>query len=214
MDFTNKIIGETIMSHMYSIARQLQAPGIRTVATFNPTRLTKTLRNMARKSIATGRHIGGWSSKAKDVRELVFKLAGERPILYVQQETEYMTLHTPRPISEDTLSEIRGMLEADCTLQKMGYDDLPERRYRPTRDEFYKTIDRRHLENVEKLKVAGNPLVRVGSHYMIVRQAQLKTQIADVFLKERTVEEIAIAERIARLLDRDEEFPIPTTHNF
>jgi hypothetical protein len=49
---------------------------------------------------------------------------------------------------------------------------------------------------------------------MIVRQAQLKTQIADVFLKERTVEEIAIAERIARLLDRDEEFPIPTTHNF
>jgi hypothetical protein len=76
------------------------------------------------------------------------------------------------------------------------------------------TIDRRHLENVEKLKVAGNPLVRVGSHYMIVRQAQLKTQIADVFLKERTVEEIAIAERIARLLDRDEEFPIPTTHNF
>jgi hypothetical protein len=169
---------------------------------------------MARKSIATGRHIGGWSSKAKDVRELVFKLAGERPILYVQQETEYMTLHTPRPISEDTLSEIRGMLEADCTLQKMGYDDLPEKRYRPTRDEFYKTIDRRHLENVEKLKVAGNPLVKVGSHYMIVRQAQLKTQIADVFLKERTVEEIAIAERIARLLDRDEEFPIPTTHNF
>jgi hypothetical protein len=47
-----------------------------------------------------------------------------------------------------------------------------------------------------------------------VRTAKLRQQIAEAFLKERTVEEIAIAERIARLLDKDEEFPIPTTHNF
>jgi hypothetical protein len=39
MDFTNKIIGETIMSHMYALARQLQAPGVKTTATFNPTRI-------------------------------------------------------------------------------------------------------------------------------------------------------------------------------
>ena len=49
---------------------------------------------------------------------------------------------------------------------------------------------------------------------MIVRTAKLRQQIAEVFLRERTVEEIAIAERIARILDRDEEFPIPSSHRF
>ena len=52
------------------------------------------------------------------------------------------------------------------------------------------------------------------SHSMIVRTPKIRQQIADEFLKERTIEEIAIAERIAKLLDRDEEFPIPTTHEF
>jgi hypothetical protein len=198
---------------MYAIARQLQAPGVKTVATFNPTRLTNTLRNMTRKSIATGIHNGGWSSKAKDVRELVFKLAGEKPIVYVKQETNYMTLFIPRPITEDVKSEIIGLLEADCTLQKMNYDDSGERRYRPTRQDFNQTIDRRHLENLAKVKAAGNPDI-LGSHYIIVREHKLRQQIANTFLTQRTVEEIAIAERIARLLDKDEEFPIPTTHNF
>jgi hypothetical protein len=213
MDFTNKIIGETIMSHMYAIARQLQAPGVRTVATFNPMRLTKTVRNMARKSIASGYHTGGWSSQTKKVRHMVFGLAGEMPIVYVAQETEYLTLRTPRPITEGNLSEIIGMLEADCTLQKMNYDDLPVHKYTPTRSDFYQTVDRRHLENVEKIKAAGNPDV-LGSHYIVVRQAKLREKIATTFLKERTVEEIAIAERIARYLDEDLEYNIPTTHEF
>ena len=73
------------MSHMYAIARQLQVSGVRTVATFNPTRLTTTIRNMARKSIASGYHTGGWSSKTRDVRDLIFSLAGEKPIVYVAQ---------------------------------------------------------------------------------------------------------------------------------
>lgn len=201
------------MSHMYAIARQLQAPGVKTVATFNPTRLTNTLRNMTRKSIATGIHNGGWSSKAKDVRELVFKLAGEKPIVYVKQETNYMTLFIPRPITEDVKSEIIGLLEADCTLQKMNYDDSGERRYRPTRQDFNQTIDRRHLENLAKVKAAGNPDI-LGSHYIIVREHKLRQQIANTFLTQRTVEEIAIAERIARYLDDDLEYNVPTTYEF
>jgi hypothetical protein len=198
---------------MYAIARQLQAPGVKTVATFNPTRLTNTLRNMTRKSIATGIHNGGWSSKAKDVRELVFKLAGEKPIVYVKQETNYMTLFIPRPITEDVKSEIIGLLEADCTLQKMNYDDSGERRYRPTRQDFNQTIDRRHLENLAKVKAAGNPDI-LGSHYIIVREHKLRQQIANTFLTQRTVEEIAIAERIARYLDDDLEYNVPTTYEF
>jgi len=197
-------------NHMYAIARQLQAPAVRTTATFNPTRLTKTIRNMARKSIASGYHNGGWSSKTRDVRELVFTLAGERPLVYVAQGADYMSFTTPRPITADNLSEMVGLLEADCTLQKMSYDDSGERRYRPTRSDYYKTIDERCAHNISKLKVADQG--KAG--HLIVRTAKLRQQIAEAFLKERTVEEIAIAERIARLLDKDEEFPIPTTHNF
>lgn len=197
-------------NHVYAIARQLQTPAVRTTATFNPTRLSKTIRNMARKSIASGYHTGGWSSKTRDVRELVFSLAGERPIVYVAQGADYMSFITPRPVTEDTQLEIIGLFEADCTLQKMGYDDSGERRYRPTRDVFYKTIDERCAQNITKLKFAEQG----KANHLIVRTAKLRQQLAEAFLKERTIEEIAIAERIARLLDKDEEFPIPTTHKF
>lgn len=201
------------MSHMYDIARQLQTPGVQTLATFNPTRLTKTVRNMVRKSIATGLHNGGWSSQTKKVRQMVFGLADKRPTFFIKQETDYLTLHTPRPVTEGTLSEILGILEADCTLQKMGYDDLPVHKYTPKRDEYYKAIDRRHLENVAKLKAVGNPDV-LGSHYIIVRQPKLRQQIAQVFLKERTNEEIEFAERLASFLDENTEHLVPTTHTF
>jgi hypothetical protein len=198
------------MSNMYELARQLQAPGVQTIATFNPTRLTKTIRNMTRKSIASGNHIGGWSSKTREVRKLIFRLADEYPIVYVAQEADYVTFHIPRPITAANQSELIGLLEADCTLQKIGYDDSGERRYRPSRDVFNAAIDQRCVENTTKIKFADQGKAR----HMVVRTAKLRQQIAEVFLRERTVEEIAIAERIARILDRDEEFPIPSSHRF
>ena len=197
------------MSDMYKIARQLQSPGVRTVATFNPTRLTKTVRNMVRKSIATGIHNGGWYSKTKKVRNLVFDLGDVRPSTYVATDADYLVLRATRPITEGNLSEIIGMLEADCTLQKMGYDDMKKHQYSPKRDEFYKTIDRRHAEHVENVKRA-----HVNSYTLVVRQSTIRKQIAEVFLRERTVEEIALAEMLASRLDRDEEFSIPTHHPF
>jgi hypothetical protein len=212
MEITNRLLkqtGEIIMSEMYKIARQLQAPGVRTVATFNPTRLTKTVRNMVRKSIATGIHNGGWYSKTKKVRELVFDLGDVRPSIYVATDADYIVLRTSRPSSEGVVSEIIGLLEADCTLQKMGYDDIDKNKYTPSREEYYKTIDRRHAEHIEKAKAA-----HINSHTMVVRQANLRRQIAEVFLRDRTVEEIALAEMLASRLDRDEEFAIPTHHNF
>ena len=197
------------MSEMYKIARQLQSPGVRTVATFNPMRLTKTMRNMVRKSIATGIHNGGWYSKTKKVRNLVFDLGDVRPSIYVAIDADYVVLRTSRPITEGNLSEIIGMLEADCTLQKMGYDDMKKHQYSPKRDEFYKTIDRRHAEHVENVKRA-----HVNGYTLVVRQSTIRKQIAEVFLRERTVEEIALAEMLASRLDRDEEFSIPTHHPF
>jgi hypothetical protein len=213
MEITNSIFRypkEKIMSHMYAIARQLQAPGVRTTATFNPARLTSSLRNMTRKSIASGYHIGGWSSKSRDVRKLLFQIAGEHPIVYVEQSADYMTLHTPREISASVQSVIMGMFEADCALQKMDYDGLDNGRYRPTRADFYETIDVRCKENITKMKFAHQS----SHYYMIVRTPKIKQQIAEEFLKERTIEEIAIAERIARYLDDDLEYNVPTTHEF
>lgn len=196
--------------NMFALARQLQAPGVQTIATFNPTRLTKTLRNMVRKSIATGNHIGGWTSKTRDVRNLVFKLAGEEPIVYVAQATDYMSFTIPRPITTDNLFEIIGLLEADCSLQKMDFDDTGERRWTPPRHEYYQTIDKRHIDNVRYLRTAHEGV----GYNLVVRTPKIRQQITEVFLKERTVEEIAIAERIARMLDKDQDFLIPTTHDF
>jgi len=216
MEITNSIFKytkEKIMTHMYEIARQLQAPGVVTTATFNPTRLTKTLRNMVRRSIAIGNHNGGWSSKTKAVRDLVFKIAGEEPIVYAGQHADYMMFHTPRHITEGNLSEMIGLLEADCTLQKMDYDGLDNGRYRPTRADFYKTIDKRHIDNVHYLKTT-HEFGGAGRYHLVVRNFKIRQQLATTFLKERTVEEIAIAERIARYLDDDLEHNVPTTHEF
>lgn len=197
------------MSEMYKIARQLQAPGVQTVATFNPTRLTKSLRNMVRKSIASGIHNGGWYSKTQKVRNLVFDVASLRPDMYVKTDTNYIVLRTIRPCSKDVESELIGLLEADCTLQKMGYDDMEKNRYSPSREEYYKTIDGRHAQHVEYVKAA-----HVNGYTMVVRQASIRKQIADTFLRDRTVEEIAFAERIASYLDNDVEYNIPTHHPF
>ena len=196
--------------HMFALARQLQAPGVHTIATFNPTRLTKALRNMVRKSIATGNHIGGWTSKTRDVRNLVFKLAGEEPIVYVAQATDYMSFTIPRPITTDNLFEIIGLLEADCSLQKMDYDVTGERRWTPPRHEYNQTIDKRHIDNVRYLSTAHEGV----GYNLVVRTPKIRQQITEVFLKERTVEEIAIAERLARYMDNDLEYNIPTTHDF
>ena len=124
-------------------------------------------------------------------------------------DADYLVLRATRPITEGNLSEIIGMLEADCTLQKMGYDDLEKHQYTPKREEYYKTIDRRHAEHVENVKRA-----HVNSYTLVVRQSTIRKQIAEVFLRDRTVEEIALAEMLASRLDRDEEFSIPTHHNF
>jgi len=210
MDFTNKIIGETIMSHMYALARQLQAPGVRTVATFNPMRLTKTLRNMARKSIVTGKHMGGWSSQTKEVRDLIFVLAGEKPVVYAAPaHGSYLSLCSPRALPTAIHAEIVGLLEADCALTKLSYNEERNSYYRNNYDEFIKHVDLTHKQNVARLDE-----ILTASFSMVIRNKTLREQIVTLFVSQRTVEEIAIAERIARLLDRDEDFPVPTTYEF
>ena len=199
------------MSNMYALARQLQSPGVVTTAYFNPNRLTKTLRNLVRKSIASGKHSGGWSSKTKHVRNLIFKLAGETPVIHAKPEHgPYVSFVSHRVIPLTVQNEMIGLLEADCALTKMNFETEKKNYYKITYAEFVERVDDTFSTNMKRLQEVGG-----SSHYsLIIRNKPLREQVVDLFLTLRTSDEIAMAERIASLLDENKEFLIPTTHNF
>jgi hypothetical protein len=214
MEFTNRITKqtkETIMRNMYELARQLQSPGVVTTAYFNPTRLTKSLRNLARKSIASGKHSGGWSSKTKQVRNLIFKLAGETPVTFAKPEHgPYVSFQSPRVIPHTVQNEMIGLLEADCSLTKMNFETEKKNYYKITYDEFVERVDDTFATNMQRLQEVGG-----SKHYsIIIRNKPIREQVVDLFLTLRTSDEVALAERIASLLDENKEFLIPTTHQF
>jgi hypothetical protein len=208
---TSKQTKETIMSNMYELARQLQAPGVVTTAYFNPNRLTKTLRNLVRKSIASGKHSGGWSSKTKQVRNLIFMLAGEKPVLHAKPEHgPYVSFVAPRVIPQAMKDEMTGLLEADCALTKMNFEEEKKNYYKITYDEFVKRVNETLDTNKQRIKEVGG-----SNHYsLIIRNKPLREQLVDLFLTLRTSDEVALAERIASLLDENKEFLIPMTYDF
>jgi len=197
--------------NMYELARQLQSPGVVTTAYFNPNRLTKTLRNMARKSIASGKHSGGWSSQTKKVRNLIFMLAGETPVIHAKPEHgPYVSFVSSRAIPHTVQNEMIGLLEADCSLTKMNFETEKKNYYKITYDEFVERVDDTFVTNTKRLQEVGG-----STHYsLIIRNKPIREQVVDLFLTLRTSDEVALAERIASLLDENKEFLIPTTHNF
>jgi hypothetical protein len=194
--------------NLYEVARQLKNPAVKTTASFNPSRLTKTLRNLVRKSIAQGIHSGGWSSKTKEVRKLVFALVDEKSPVYVSAHNNYISFISPRSLTPDAKAEIIGLLEADAALTKMRFEEKTGS-YRPTRAEFNNNIDDRLRTNKSRLDDISK-----SNYSMIVPTKSIRDQIIAVFISQRTPEEVAIAERIATLLDKDEEILIPTSYNF
>ena len=196
---------------MYGLARQLQAPGVVTTATFNPTRLTKTLRNMVRRSIASGRHTGGWSSQTKKVRNLIFVLADEKPVIHAKPEHgPYVSFASPRAIPQAMQDEMIGLLEADCALTKMNFEEEKKNYYKITYAEFVGRVDGTFADNKKRLREVGG-----STHYsLVIRNKPLREQVVDLFLTLRTSDEIALAERVASLLDENTEMLIPITHNF
>jgi hypothetical protein len=211
MEYSISTFKETIMRNMYELARQLQSPGVVTTAYFNPTRLTKSLRNLARKSIASGKHSGGWSSKTKQVRNLIFKLAGETPVIHAKPEHgPYVSFVSPRPIPISVQNEMIELLEADCALTKMNFETEKKNYYKITHDEFVERVDDTFTTNVKRLQEVGS-----SPHYsLIIRNKPLREQLVDLFLTLRTSDEVALAERVASLLDENKEFLIPMTHDF
>jgi hypothetical protein len=197
--------------NMYELARQLQSPGVVTTAYFNPNRLTKTLRNMARKSIASGKHSGGWSSQTKKVRNLIFMLAGETPVIHAKPEHgPYVSFVAPRAIPQAIKDEMAGLLEADCALTKMNFETEKKNYYKITYEEFVERVDETLDTNIQRIKEVGG-----SNHYsLIIRNKPLREQLVDLFLTLRTPDEVAMAERIASLLDENKEFLIPLDYNF
>ena len=196
--------------NMYEIARQLQTAGVKTTATFNPARLTTKLRNMVRRSIASGIHSGGWSSQTADIRKLVFELIGEKPTAFVTVQGNYISFDMPRPFPLAEEQEIFGLLEADAALTKMSFEEETRTGYyRNTRAEFNASMDDRLKTNKQRINEVG-----MASYSMIVANKGIREQIIAVFVKQRTPEEVAIAERIASVLSKDEDIIIPTTRKF
>ena len=166
---------------------------------------------MTRKSIASGKHSGGWSSKSKQVRNLVFKLAGETPVIHAKPEHgPYVSFVSPRPIPLSVQNEMIELLEADCSLTKMNFETEKKNYYKITHDEFVERVDDTFVANMKRLQeVGGSP------HYsLIIRNKPLREQVVDLFLTLRTSDEVALAERIASLLDENQEFLIPVDYNF
>jgi hypothetical protein len=196
---------------MYALARQLQAPGVVTTAYFNPTRLTKTLRNMVRKSIASGKHSGGWSSKTREIRKLIFKIAGEAPVIFAKPENgPYVSFQSPQGIPHNVQNEMIELLEADCSLTKMNFETEKKNYYKITYEEFVKRVDETFATNMQRLQEVGG-----SKHYsLIIRNKPIREQVVGLFLTLRTSDEVALAERIAKLLDENQEFLIPMTHDF
>lgn len=196
--------------NLYETARLLKAPAVDVVATFNPARLPTKLRNMVRKSIASGIHIGGWSSKTREVRKLVFSLLDEIPPVYVNGHSNYLHFVSNRPIDPDVRQELYGLLEADAAICKMAFTEEGRTGYyRMSRHDHNTHIDERLQMN--KVRVAE---IGVKDYSLVVPTKHIRDQIANLFVLQRTPEEVAIAERMARLIDKDENFIIPTSHNF
>jgi hypothetical protein len=106
--------------------------------------------------------------------------------------------------------EMAGLLEADCALTKMNFETEKKNYYKITYEEFVKRVDETLDTNKQRIKEVGG-----SNHYsLIIRNKPIREQLVDLFLTLRTSDEVALAERIASLLDENKEFLIPTTHDF
>jgi hypothetical protein len=145
------------------------------------------------------------------VRDLIFKIAGEMPIIYASpSHGNYLSFVSPRTIAPAVNAEMSGLLEADCALSKMNFEEEKKGYYKISYAEFVERTDAMLRDNLTRLSEVGS-----RTHYsLLIRNKSIREQLVDAFLTQRTIEEIAIAERIARYLDDDIEYNIPTTHSF
>jgi hypothetical protein len=106
--------------------------------------------------------------------------------------------------------EMAGLLEADCALTKMNFETEKKNYYKITYEEFVTRVDETLDTNIQRIKEVGG-----SNHYsLIIRNKPLREQLVDLFLTLRTPDEVAMAERIASLLDENKEFLIPLDYNF
>jgi hypothetical protein len=106
--------------------------------------------------------------------------------------------------------EMTGLLEADCALTKMNFEDEKKNYYKITYQEFVDRVNETFVTNKQRINEVGG-----SSHYsLIIRNKPLREQLVDLFLTLRTPDEVALAERIASLLDENKEFLIPLTYDF
>lgn len=172
------------MSNIYAIARKLQMPGLEIQATFRPTMLTTRLFNSARKMIASGR-IDGDGGAAKVARAVL----DSRNMPYINCNKWGLGLHDEFVLSDAGKDEIRELHAAYLVVETMRSTHF---------DEDDRKRARAYLERI----LTGERT------WLSMYNAELRNQIAEVFLKHRRPSDLHIAQQLLTAFEVGEPFPI------
>lgn len=172
------------MSNIYAIARKLQMPGLEVKASFHPTRLTKRLFNSARKMVASGRIEGnGGAAKVAQV------VLDSRNVSYITCNAWGMSLHGGFEVSDAVKQEIRDINEAYLVVHSMQDDRFDE-------------DDRKRARNCVEALLTQNRA------WLSIYNAEYRTQIAEIFLKNRRPRDLHNTQQLLTAFESGEPFPI------
>lgn len=172
------------MSNIYEIARILQMPGLEIKATFMPTRLTTRMFNSARKMIASGR-IEGNGGAAKVARTVL----DSRNVSFVNCNKWGLGLSGGFALSAAGKDEIRELNEAYIVIESSRSTHF---------DEDDRKRARAYLEQI----LDGDRT------WLSMYNAELRNQIADVYLKNRRPADLQNAQQLLTAYESGEPFPI------
>jgi hypothetical protein len=102
---------------LYERARLLGAPGVEATIRLNPTGLSTRMRNAVIKSLHSGVVVGGWSSKARKLTELILK---SRQLQYIELDRWYVTVKEPLTLPPDAEFQALQMLKTDFAVARLN----------------------------------------------------------------------------------------------
>ena len=173
------------MATIYEIARKLQMPGLNIHATFHPTNLTTRMFNSARRMIATGR-IEGNGGAAKIARVVL----DSKHVAYVSCSKWGLSIEGSYELTDAAKQGIRDLYEAYIVV-------------RSATDSRFDDDDRKSAR--EYL----NAVLDSDRSYLNVYSKELREQIADAFLENRSARDLQHAQQLLADFEAGKPMPVP-----
>ena len=173
------------MATIYEIARKLQMPGLNIHATFHPTNLTTRMFNSARRMIATGR-IEGNGGAAKIARVVL----DSKHVAYVSCSKWALSIEGSYELTDAAKQGIRDLHEAYIVIESAS-------------NRHYDEDDRKHARRYL------NEVLDSGRRYLNVYNKELREQIADVFLENRSARDLQHAQQLLADFEAGKPMPVP-----